>query len=630
MSRFAVLQDARPVPAIPAARIQCDLIRRTGINPAVDDCGGARLWQAGGVEDPKPNVAALGPLTLVGDLGLTDLSELRGSLAAGLAATPADLVLKAWDRWGEAALNHLNGVFAFAIHDQRSRKLVVVRDRLGVRPVVYATAGGRLVVGGDFSTVLAGFGQIPDHDPLWIAGFLTGDQPDAASTAWAGVQRLPAGHLMVVGNDGVPLVREWYRLTRSAPPRPSDGPEAIRAALAHATAQACCDRPTSTMLSGGLDSSSLALLSVTGSCAGSSRPALSLRYRDPAADEGRHIDAVLEQSGGMLQPVSLPGEAADDDLFNLDAQLDWQDQPFFAPGANRNLHLFRATRALGCDAILDGHGGDEIIGGTFADVAQMASGRHWPRAVAQTVRFARFNGIPVTSEIAVLLAMNGRRGFGRLGRQVLKWQGAGAAPWQNPLDPQLAAVVRDARGGSHDRTDDRDADVPENVRRHAAMIAGPLPVQALEILSRAAQSERVSARYPFYDHRVAELTIWQRPEEKVAQGQARALLRNAMRGVLPEIVRLRNDKMNFIGGFWARLRHDPEGRFASFQRDPGPLAGLINADLLAADATFLANSAAPDAFTAFRLWRALALATWLDRSAAASRTRYPQPASASA
>ena len=132
-------------------------------------------------------------------------------------------------------------------------------------------------------------------------------------------------------------------------------------------------------------------------------------------------------------------------------------------------------------------------------------------------------------------------------------------------------------------------------------------------LTAAAQAEGVAPRYPFYDHRVVELCVWQPELAKVAGGRPRALLREAMRGVLPESVRLRRDKTDFIANLWTTLRQDPQGRLAAFRADPGPLRGWVDAGVLRADAARLARSPDPDPAVAFRLWRALWLAAWIER-----------------
>ena len=618
LNRFAAIIGPDADRAI-GMRVKGDLARRHGPVLHAEGCEGALLMQAG----PGP-AARLGPLTLVGDLGLTDLADLRRSLSAAPAAGPGDLVLAAWLRWGEDAAQRLCGAFAFAVHDRRTGALTLVRDRFGIRPLVHARRGECAIVAQDLSTLLAGMGAQPEVDRAWVADFLCGRPTSATATAYEGLTRVAPGHLVRIGPDGRHAARAWYRLADAAPPDAgADAALALRAALAHATAEACAPGPAATMLSGGLDSSSLALLSVEGERDGAPRPALSLRYHDPAMDEGPFIDAVLERAGGRLAPVSLAGEVGDA-LFDMDPQLDAQDQPFFAPGMSGSAQLYRATREAGATGVLDGHGGDEVIGGTPRDIALIAGSGQWPLALALAARQARFTGESVTQTLAALLAVRGRRGFGRLGRWMLADSGPAPQEWRALVDPDLARetrLVERVRAGA--QADPGDRDLPQGLRLHAAMMTGPLAPAAFELLGRAAQADGVAPRYPFYDHRVVELCVWQPELAKVAGGRPRALLREAMRGVLPESVRLRRDKTDFIADFCTTLRQDPQGRLAAFRAGPGPLQGWVDAGVLRADAARLARSPDPDPAVAFRLWRALWLAAWIERGPARAFTAPP-------
>lgn len=621
MSRFAALLNRGPIRPQAALRLEADLARRARCQPLHHDTGAIRLWQCPPASGEKPVIHQDGPLLLAGDLALTDLSALRGALGASPETSSGDLVLAAWARWGEAALDRLNGAFAFVICDQRSGRLTAVRDRFGILPLAYALRPQSAVFAGNLSTVLAALDVTPDINSDWVADFLSGSCVDATSTAWQDVARLAPGHLLVCEAAGRSSLRAWYRLEAAAPPAAG----ALHDLLAQATVEACSMGPTATMLSGGLDSSSLALLSVnTQGSFQPPRPALSLRYRDPEKDEGRYIDSVLQQARGRLDPVSLPGEPADDAIFDLDRQLAWQDQPFFAPGLNRIHLLYRKARELGCTAILDGHGGDEVIGGNLHDIALLARGRGWPGALSLAVKMARFSGQSPLEGMAFLLACSGKRGFGRLGRMMLHRMRHDDAPERGLVDPELARQIRmQERQRDLSRPDPRDRRLPESVLRHARMIAGPMSAVAFETLNRAAQSESMQAHYPFYDHRVAEFCIWQPPAAKVAQGQPRALLRNAMQGVLPDMVRHRADKTNFLDGFWNALRRDQDGHLAALSSDIGPLRGWVDATTLRDDIADLAQSEDPEPEIAFRLWRAVCLGTWIERGAAAARSDLP-------
>ena len=156
MSRFAALLGPGPGQPHLARRIEADVARRTGQVPRHWESEGIQLWQAGAWV-----ARSFGPLTLAGDLALTDLPELRAALAADPGTDPVGLVLAAWRRWGPGALDRLCGGFAFVLWDARTRRLTAVRDRFGIQPLAYAAAPGRVVVAGDLSTVLAGLDTPP-------------------------------------------------------------------------------------------------------------------------------------------------------------------------------------------------------------------------------------------------------------------------------------------------------------------------------------------------------------------------------------------------------------------------------------------------------------------------------------
>lgn len=627
MNRFAALLDrsagspdpgAGTAPSRAAARrLEASLTRRHGPTDSAttDD---AMLLQAG-----LGGARRQGPLTLVGDLGLTDLPALRRDLSLGPDADAVDLVLAAWLRWGEAAPDHLHGAFAFLVHDRRSGQVTAVRDRFGVRPLAYAAEAGRLVIAQDLATVQAGLDAESPIDRAWVAEFLGGRLTSPDSTASTAVRRLPAGHLLIATSGAAaPVVRAWYRLDRQAPRDVgADRPQALRAALTHATAEACAEAPAAAMLSGGLDSSSLALLSVGDDAAPPvPRPALSLRYADPALDEGPFIDAVLDRAGGKLAPVPLPGEVEAATLFDLDPLLGEQDQPVFAPGLPGNRTLYRAVRAAGCRAVLDGHGGDEIIGGDFSDVGWLVDAGRWREALRLARDYARFTGSSQREAVGLLLAWRGRRGFGRLGRWLAPEARAGdPTAWRSLVDPALAAetdLVERVRAQHEAVLAAADGTgLPPWVAQHVALLSAPAIAAGFEMLDRSARAAGVVPLYPFYDHRVVELCVWQPGPERIAAGQPRALLRRAMQGVLPEPVRLRRDKTNFLADFWAALQQDPAGRMAALRAGPGVLEGWVDPATLRRDLVRLGPGSAPDPQTAFRLWRAVWLAAWLERRA---------------
>lgn len=546
--------------------------------------------------------AQQGPLSLCGDLGLTDLSQLRADANADAGADPAQMILSLWARHQEGALDRLNGCFAFVLHDARTGEIWAARDRMGVRPLVYAVEVDRIVLASTVRMVRAGLSGPTDIDKAWVADFLSGQDTSHERTAHAQIRRLPAGHLLRLSTNGTITTRAWYTLADRITPTQSDGAEALHAALRHATREACAGRDIATFLSGGLDSSSLALLSLQGN---ERRPALSLRYADPTLDEGPYIKAVLEKAGGGLLPTDISAADVKADIRALIAD---GDQPVFAPGLPINRLLYLTSRRMGYQDVLDGHGGDEVIDGAVRSLSHIAGRGAWGTALKLAWQHAWFTGVQPWGVWGHMVAARGPRPLAALARRGMRGSRHDTLEWRTLVDSALVAdtnlVARvqalHAPVARH---------LPEGARVHLATMTAPLLAGALEVLDVAARSAGVTPHYPFYDHRVVELCVAQPDHSRIAQGQPRSLLRRAMRDVLPDKVRLRRDKVDFLPNFWAALQRDADAR--RLLADPQRLQGWVDIATLRADGHLL-QSSEPDPGAAFRISRALALATWFE------------------
>ncbi len=167
-----------------------------------------------------------------------------------------EAVIHAWETWGVDCLQHLNGMFAFALWDRRQGVLFLARDRLGKKPLYYAhTPSGALVFGSELAALMA----VPDLprriDPAAVDDFFAfGYVPDPA-TIYAGVHKLPAAHYLLLGTGGTTPTRYWTPPTQSAP---MDEQDAIRGLVTHLSAatqsRLMSDVPLGAFLSGGVDS----------------------------------------------------------------------------------------------------------------------------------------------------------------------------------------------------------------------------------------------------------------------------------------------------------------------------------------------------------------------------------------
>ncbi len=198
--------------------------------------------------------------------------ELRAELAQRgyrfTSASDTEVLLKAYHAWGEAFVERLDGMFAFALWERDSGRVLLARDRLGIKPLYHAAVPGGLRFASSLPALLAGGGVDTAIDPVGLHGYMTfqGAVP-APRTLLAGVRKLPAAHLLRLAPDGTTTRRAWWWLRFE--PRPGDEAitvdewrrrtlELLRRAVRRRAKTA--DVPVGVLLSGGLDSSLLVAL----------------------------------------------------------------------------------------------------------------------------------------------------------------------------------------------------------------------------------------------------------------------------------------------------------------------------------------------------------------------------------
>ena len=527
--------------------------------------------------------------------------ELRARGHVFTTTSDTEVLLAAYAEWGEDALPRLNGMFAFALYDARDRSVLGVRDRFGVKPFHYWSGEGRFAFASEIKALLA-HPDVPRRpDEAAVAGFLVAGALDESDrTFFTDIRSLPGGHSVRVREDGAPVVRRWYTLPEPDP-RPAQAGE-FRTLLEDAVAlRLRSDVSVGTCLSGGLDSSSIVALTarLRGPDAAGAHRSFSVVYPEPGLDESPHIAAVVEATGvhgSRVTPTSAELER------DLPALVHSQDEPFPSASVYSQWRVMRLAADAGVRVLLDGQGGDEVLGGYRYHLgpflAETARTRGW-RAARREIALLHENTRVRRSLLAGLLAYH-------------------ALPVPNGI--RRAAVTRYA---SHRRLDAALLD-PDFLRRSGtitserhrpratllaerreALVRTSLPA-LLRYEDRNSMAFSVEARTPFLDFRLVERALALPASDLVRGGWTKVVLRDGMAGVLPECVRLRRDKLGFA---------TPEARWlreiAPRVRDwlgPGARAEqVIHPDVLAR------WRAEPDDVLAARagLWRVLSVELWL-------------------
>ena len=364
------LGTAKPVdPARVAA--MCEAIAHRGPD-------GAGVWHAPGVAlghrrlsiidlagSPQPMASADGRAMLVFNGEIYNYRELRAELAAGGATFRTDgdseVILAAWQKWGEDCLPRLHGMFAFAIYDVARRTLLLARDRLGVKPLFMAElADGSLAFASELKALTAHPLLRRTLDPLAVEDYLAwGYVPDHRSIL-AGVSKLPAGHSVLLRHDApLPRPRQWWDISFAE--RRTGKPADLEAELIHlmreaVTSRMVADVPLGAFLSGGVDSSSVVALMAEAS----TQPVktCSIGFDVKALDESAYAQRIAEQ----FQTDHRARTVSPDDFTAIDTLAAMFDEPFADASALPTWRVCQLARE-NVTVALSGDGADEAFAG---------------------------------------------------------------------------------------------------------------------------------------------------------------------------------------------------------------------------------------------------------------------------
>lgn len=537
-----------------------------------------------------------GGLWLAADLRLDRPAELARALGVPAATTPENLVLAGLRRWDADLPDRLDGDFALAAWDPARRRLLCARDIMGVRPLCYAHRPGRWFAFASLPKGLHGSGVAsPDLDPVALGRLLVEHYARGPGTGYRDIAWLPAGHSLVVTADALHLHRAWrpdpaavgrWRGTARA------AAETLRALTREAVAcRLPPDGPVAAHLSGGLDSSAVAVLATRALRPQGRRLHGFSQLAGPSPggelrDERDYVGAVLAQEPDIawrafqLPPVAESGA--------IDADL-----PGGGPGVASDDAMCAAAAVAGARVLLSGAGGDEGATYNAADVhaAMLLQGR-WRWLPADLCARARRQGRPLPAVV-----------LDRLLRPLLPDRAR-----------SLARRLR-RRPGLPDRTDPL-ALLAEPLRLQVAAALAPIPAMRNRpadriwsladsyLAGRATRWAILGARhgvafsFPLADRRILDFSLSLPLERLVDGGWQRQPFRNAMAGILPETIRWRETKYAAFPDLpllLAAAKGDLLARIQALRRNPA-VAAFLDLDAVAA-----AIRSAPEGDDAVRL-----------------------------
>ncbi|MEJ5198233.1 MAG: asparagine synthase (glutamine-hydrolyzing) [Anaerolineae bacterium] len=491
---------------------------------------------------------------------LYNADDLRAELAAAghrfVSHSDTEVILHAYETWGEGCTPRFNGMWAFAIWDIPRRRLFLSRDRVGIKPLYLWREAGRFAFASEIKALLAA--GIPRRaDEAAVYDFLAANLSDHTdATFFAGVRALPPAHNLTLDlADGGAQFRRYWQLDPTRRIRlPSDAAyaDAFRDLFEDAVRRhLISDVPVGTCLSGGLDSSAVVGvinrlirergLHVVGM--ESRQKTFSARYADARHDEGRFIEAVVAEAGvdgRMIYPS--PAELRD-----VWPQLMYHlEEPFGSTSIFAQWNVFKLARRAGVKVTLDGQGGDELLAGYLGFFpfyfADLVAGLRWRRLIRELRGHCALHGADPRREARNIVSnlLPDRWRLGLRGRALAR------QPW---LAADFVARHADAAGRFGPQGEvDRRAPTLGGSRLARGLLRGltfdPLP-SLLRFDDRNSMAHSIESRVPFLDYRLIEFCFALPPEQKIRDGVTKHVLREAMRGIIPERVRVRHDKIGF-------------------------------------------------------------------------------------
>ena len=477
----------------------------------------------------------------------------------------SEIILAAYEKWGEDCPAKLIGDYVFAIWDPRENKLFAARDPLGVKHFYYYYRPGKFFAMASEIKALLEIPEIPSElNEELLGDFLVINAEDKVNTFYKGIHRLPATHALTVSGDGL-VLREYWQPDPNEIRLKNDNEylEAFREKFEEAVA--CRLRsafPVGSMLSGGLDSSAVVCVA-SKKLQEEGRDPLhtfsavfpSASKLDPRIDELRYMRSVINRSGCTAHFVN-----ADDvnPLQGMDRIIWHADHPVGPLNVFMDTKIYEHAQKEGVRVLLSGTDGDSTVSYGFEDFEQFIRRGRMFRLVKEA--FALRRNMP--SRRNTLKGSIWHRGF----KQVLPpvafkgWRalrGRTQADYTARLIPHPLnhAVVnqsfRDRQYLAGRIQEFRSQSFPKDssqAQHHWQALTRGLFADMLEQLEKISAAYEIEPRHPFFDRRLIEFCIGLPPGQRLSRGWTRSIFRHAMEGILPPDVQWRTDKAN-LGAF---------------------------------------------------------------------------------
>lgn len=474
---------------------------------------------------------------------LRALLEKRGH--SFRSASDTEVLPHLYEEYGDAMVNELNGMFAFALWDGKRRRLLIARDRFGEKPLYWGVFDKTLLFASEPKVLLAHPAVKPSLNLQALRQYLSFDYVPAPLTIYCGINKLTAAHKLTLENGEVKVEPYWQLDYKTAEPVPSEREAADHLLELMADAvrmRLVSDVPLGVLLSGGVDSSTIAALAVRASS--EAVKTFSISFAEASFDESAYARGVAKFLGTDHHEERLSANLA----ANLVSEIgSWMDEPFSDPSLVPTYLLSRFTRKH-VTVALGGDGGDELFAGY-----PMYAGHRWAEVYKHVPGILRrgliepvVRGLPVKTknlsfDYKALRFITGAR-YDSVARHHI-WFGSFTPDQQQQLlTPEALATTDSEIYADARRMAEECANDDLVTRMQSVDTRLYLAEDILTKVDRASMAVSLEVRAPFLDPRVAEFAASLPCNYKLRGMKTKYILKKAVRDLLPGFVTRRGKK----------------------------------------------------------------------------------------
>jgi asparagine synthase (glutamine-hydrolysing) len=469
-----------------------------------------------------------------------------------------ETIVHGYEEWGAECVHRLRGMFAVAIWDATARRLLLVRDRLGIKPLYWSRAGGTLLFASEIKAILASGLIEAEANTAVIPEVLSTRYTSSAATMFRGVHKLLPGHVLTFSDGTLDIRQYWDIPVGSSSEGAGHAAEVVaefRARLEESVRlRLMADVPLGMFLSGGIDSSAIAALMARMI----DRPlqTFSVAFKERAFNELEYARAVARTVGAVAHEIVID----DHDFFAALPRLVWHEDEPIAHPSSVPLYFVSELARQHVKVVLTGEGSDELLAG-YGKYLRLAwnwrAGTVYERLVPSAVRASIARS--VVPRLPRTLARYADRTFLAMERtpESMFFDNFAAirlADQRWLLSPGLREAATGSRAYAAARAHfDRPNGRSTLLDR---LLYADLKTYLVELLMKQDQmsmAASIESRVPFLDHHLVEFAAKLPDEWKLSGLTTKRVLREAMKGLLPESI-LNRPKMGFPVPFAAWVR----------------------------------------------------------------------------